>query len=683
MSGAVVAVTGASAERALVQASRQSCSVSVVSQAPTPKGRSTQNSALPRFDVSRCSFSLRGIPLTPPSQANDLKDFPQSRAIRQLIPDTPPRRDAHGNLVSSPHEDIKPKVEVDEGFADDYEEKTGRAGGGEQAGARENQGSEGGECADESDEESGQQQQQQQPPFAGGGPVDDGFADDDELADEGGFADDDEVEIPAGAVASEVGGGVGAGLRRAIAVVPAPPVDEEMGFADDASDGGFADDDDEEGGVARAQLGKHSRPASDDDWADGASEEDVVAPPPAKVRRALPQAAPVRAAPTRRSTSAATSVRPLPAPAPRQLPPTRRASGRSDSGSLMDIDSDDEPLPQRPRKAAPLPSAKNLPSTTASKINSINIPRLPNRPPKPSPTPAQSTSRAAKAPVTVKQELVAKKKPTTMGARRPAPRIAPVSSEESADEAQASKRTTALSASTGSIGQRAARAVDPFNDGVAKTTVSNGFVRLNRPALEPQVGNFDIFKRNPRLNHLDRLTDKICALYDIPNILTNFFDLEATMKNGPNGPREAYIFAPGKEEKLRCVRRASLPPFSDRSFLSSFRSAKGRETLRDYTTLQYLLSGIDGVRQSDVLRPSVKAVFVHVSERDEIGAYPTGKLAELEHFRAREASDTVFVLFGERKKEKDFWGGGAEKEFVFKAFWTVSTSFRFAAQALN
>ena len=105
------------------------------------------------------------------------------------------------------------------------------------------------------------------------------------------------------------------------------------------------------------------------------------------------------------------------------------------------------------------------------------------------------------------------------------------------------------------------------------------------------------------------------------------------------------------------------------------RSAKGRDTLRDYTTLQYLLSGIKGVKQSDALRSSVKAVFVHVSERDEIGAYPTGKLAELEHFRASAANDTVFVLFGERKKVKDFWGGGGvEKEFVFKSFWSISTS---------
>lgn len=486
------------------------------------------------------------IPLTPSQVADYVKDLQdgsdaKTHALFQLIAD-PPRRDDRGNLVSSSDDsdgDVKPKFEVnDDGFADDSVGEVPKERDEQRTGRRDEPREEEDGFADASDEESAQQQQPitRDADLGDGPPSDDGFAD-----------DTPQQQLHAGG--GPRSGGVGARASGAAAAAPSLAFDDMEDFADDLSEG-FVDDGDTS---PEPQVGKRPRSPSPGDWAE---EEEDVAPPPAKVRRAVPQPPPARPAPAppRRTNSAASNKQ---LPSSRRPPAARRTSGRSDSGSFTDVDGDEEPLLQRPRKSAPAATAQKLAATMVFKINNVKITRLSNSSSKAS---SQSTSRPADL-IAPKQEPAPKKKSTASAARRPAPRIASASSDDSEQEAQTSKRTTTLSILTGSTGRRAAPEVDPFNHGVTKATAANGFVRLNRPILQNQLGVYDTFKRHPRLAHLDKTADlqtKICALYDIPNILENFFDFEATMKDGPAGPRECYIFAPAKEDKLRYVPSPSL-----------------------------------------------------------------------------------------------------------------------------
>jgi hypothetical protein len=128
-------------------------------------------------------------------------------------------------------------------------------------------------------------------------------------------------------------------------------------------------------------------------------------------------------------------------------------------------------------------------------------------------------------------------------------------------------------------------------------------------------------------------------MWGVGDVSENFFRFDEVMKRGPDGrPRECYIFAPQKDNAL---------------------DKKARAIKGDYIALQLILSSIPGVKQADALQPTCDAVFVHVSEINEIGRYPTGRLGALEHFRERPIGHTIFVLFGDSGTEKvfhQFWG---------------------------
>lgn len=163
----------------------------------------------------------------------------------------------------------------------------------------------------------------------------------------------------------------------------------------------------------------------------------------------------------------------------------------------------------------------------------------------------------------------------------------------------------------------------------------------------------------------ESVSTRVRKKWGIGDALENFHDFDAVMREGPGGkPRTAYIYAPQRD---------------------TANSKEARSIKLDYQALQLVLSTIQGVRQAEALVEStVSAVFIHVSEVDEIGKYPLpSKLAEMEHMRERPVGHTIFVLFGERERveggrafgevesgEQSFAQGQREK--VFRPFWTTS-----------
>lgn len=110
----------------------------------------------------------------------------------------------------------------------------------------------------------------------------------------------------------------------------------------------------------------------------------------------------------------------------------------------------------------------------------------------------------------------------------------------------------------------------------------------------------------------------------------SLFLFDHILTRGPsNRPRECFIFAPQAKEQST--------------------SKKSREAHEDCIAMQLILASIEGVKLADSLRSTCEAVFVHVSEQENLCRWPNEKPSELEQLRSRAIGTTIFVLFGDRE----------------------------------
>lgn len=158
---------------------------------------------------------------------------------------------------------------------------------------------------------------------------------------------------------------------------------------------------------------------------------------------------------------------------------------------------------------------------------------------------------------------------------------------------------------------------------------------------------FEPYNNNPKYPRTLSDDERIRKIWNIGDPTVNFHNFDGVLRSSPveGKARLCYIYAPQRDNSL---------------------SKMSRTIKADYVALQFLLSSIEGVQQSSALDQSVNAVFVHVSEMEEIGKRQ-GKLGDLEHFRDRPMGHTIFVLFGATGTEE-------KSEKVFRSFWIVGTS---------
>lgn len=217
---------------------------------------------------------------------------------------------------------------------------------------------------------------------------------------------------------------------------------------------------------------------------------------------------------------------------------------------------------------------------------------------------------------------------------------------------------------------RVAPPLDPYNQGFIRPT-THGVIKLDNAWLKLHVKN-NLLKSK----HLSSITfakdlstlEMLYQAWDIGNVVDNYFDFKGVMSRGPAGPRMSWVYAPSKNMCVSSPSIRSPSILTDEMYVDS---AKGAAVLHDYRALQYILSDIPGVQEVGDLRRDVKAVFVHISEMEHIGAGPLGKLAALDHFRSGADDDTIFIIFGTKPSAA---GHAKDCESVFLSFWTVGQS---------
>lgn len=185
---------------------------------------------------------------------------------------------------------------------------------------------------------------------------------------------------------------------------------------------------------------------------------------------------------------------------------------------------------------------------------------------------------------------------------------------------------------------------DPHNNGFAEGSSPGSNIPLNSSLIYQKFQTTDLFRRelmhDPKASRIhgegeEVAITKLCHHWDIPNLTKNFYDFREVMGAGTSEVRESWIYAPKKDGG----------------------GSNAKKVLADYYGLQLILSKLEGVKQTKVLEESTRAVFVHVSEEEEIRkvlAIKNPALVKLEQFRNK---DVIFVLFGE-KTFKQFWRKG-------------------------
>lgn len=185
---------------------------------------------------------------------------------------------------------------------------------------------------------------------------------------------------------------------------------------------------------------------------------------------------------------------------------------------------------------------------------------------------------------------------------------------------------------------------DPHNNGFDQGSSSGIYVPLNRSVIFQKCQITDLFRRELKDDakasriHGDSEDTAITKLYqywDIGNVAKNIHDFSEVMGVGTSEVRESWIYAPKKDGG----------------------GSNAKKVLADYYGLQLILSKLEGAKQTKSLEDSTRAVFVHVSEEEEIRkalAIKNPELIKLEQFRNK---DVIFVLFGE-KTFKQFWRKG-------------------------
>lgn len=195
-----------------------------------------------------------------------------------------------------------------------------------------------------------------------------------------------------------------------------------------------------------------------------------------------------------------------------------------------------------------------------------------------------------------------------------------------------------------------------FVKGTVRPQPDDGIETLNLPVLTTRFTSSSFFKLNGSgyPDNTDsvartKMTEpaRIRHLWNIPSPIDNLHNFDEVLKQ--SSENLVFIYAPQKD---------SIASLKTRAQVSS-----------DYTALQVVLASL-GVKQSHSLTKEVKFMFVHVSEKEEIGKIGSyGGLAELEKLREKGVDEVFFFLFG---MEKD--SSGQKEVRALRKFWDTSKS---------
>ncbi|BGP40463.1 hypothetical protein JCM10450v2_004445 [Rhodotorula kratochvilovae] len=393
--------------------------------------------------------------------------------------------------------------------------------------------------------------------------------------------------------------------------------------------GGFPDSDDSEPDIPLAMIQQRSREAS----VQQRSREASMQPPKKPVSKSKEQVAP---------------------PPPPPMRPQKRPS-QDDSSSAIPKESKAAKINKVvARKDVRAASPEEFPRPAARKRASRDAQPPKKRKKLVIADDEEEEERDMSPPMLTQAQALARLKIPKVGQQRPA---AAAASPAGASGSDRSRQSPSISNETSSLGSgaQAQKVLDPFNQGVVRPTVSNGYIRLNADSLSRQRLPAALMRKENVRYPPDVVSDvdKIRFLWSIgpgSNPFNGVEDFDDQM-HYENEPHEAYITDPPDEAKAGRDKRA-------------------RAHLNEYRALQLVLTSIPGVKQAAAPRESVNAVFVHVSELGQIGRFP-GAHQQLEQFRRRE--DVVFFVYGEAEDRKR----------ALHQFWRSVTAFTFTPEVFK